>query len=197
MLQQLWRELPGIFWRQCLEYASSQVKGKAVISRFYPRPGASIDNKEQRPYLYRFYLAQGWWGSLFLHKIVGSDNGPEIHNHPWNLSCSLILAGAYVEERLVGSVMKRSPLDNLLPVTFFRTLTAGSLNVIRKGDFHRLQVKDNLQPGEEVWTLFYHTPTRVQNWGFLYPDGTFHPVVTKVRSGTEAIDPKATTEDDE
>jgi hypothetical protein len=131
-----------------------------------------IDGK---PYLTRFFLlgrnehTVGACPRLFLHFFHTSDQGRELHDHPWT-GLSLILAGGYLEERMtergerlvyvrpgVMDVVKRySPLRRKV-VKRFR------FNRLGLGDFHRTAL---LYPLFGCWTLFL-AGKRQKSWGFL------------------------------
>ncbi len=144
-----------------------------VITRRCEYRGGADD----RPLLYRFYLWKGSNGhALFLHRFVASDVGPELHNHPFEISISLLLKGGYVEERKLANRTLEDFRNGKAYSTFRRWLGPLSVNVIRASDFHRVE----LEEGKEVWTLFYHGP-RIQEWGFLFPDGTFQVSHAKSR----------------
>jgi hypothetical protein len=84
---------------------------------------------------------------IYLHHFYRGDEDPELHNHPWKWALSLILSGAYVEEREEGDHLR----------------SAGRFNFIRYDTFHRVTLKEPvLKP---VWTLFTVGP-RVSSWGF-------------------------------
>lgn len=110
------------------------------------------------PYLERYFLFRvprwvplvgGWQG--YLHRFLDSDSDEGLHDHPWYLAISLLLAGRYIEERM----------QNL--VTGVRVRRTGSVAVIRATDFHRVVMPDDQR---EAWTLFLHGPYR-KRWGFL------------------------------
>lgn len=119
------------------------------------------------PYLTRWYL----WpegprdvdneGSdlpfaMFLHKFHRGDADRDQHNHPWDLSVAIVLAGGYVEER--GGER--------------RVVRPGTINVIRGDDFHRV---DLLDPIRGSWSLFV-AGRKTSNWGFRDKGtGTFIP----------------------
>ena len=130
---------------------------------------------EGHPYLTRYYLNGRPWRklgegrSIRLHHFHTSDQGRELHNHPFE-GWSLVLSGGYVEER-------RAPMASVLvPVngsdecyerhyfrqTAFRVLTPGSVNRIGLDVFHRAELLD---PVNGCWTLFV-TGKRVADWGF-------------------------------
>lgn len=109
------------------------------------------------PYLTRWYL----WpegprdvndeGSdlpfaMFLHKFHRGDADRDQHNHPWDLSVAIILAGGYQEDR--GNET--------------RVVLPGTVNVIRKDDFHRV---DLLDPTMGSWSLFV-AGRKTGGWGF-------------------------------
>ncbi len=142
---------------------------KHVVIRRKPESAST-----EEPYLYRFYLWRNKEGhSLYLHRFVSSDPGPEFHNHPFDFSVSLILWGGYEELRL------QPDKKGYLP----RRFGPLSLNVILANDFHRVVLSTDGKKEKEAWSLFYHR-NRVQPWGFLYPDGSFREV--SVRSSDRA-----------
>lgn len=109
------------------------------------------------PYLTRWYL----WpegprdvddeGSdlpfaVFLHKFHRGDADRDQHNHPWDLSVAVVLAGGYREER--GGET--------------RVVLPGTVNVIRENDFHRV---DLLNPTLGSWSLFV-AGRKTGGWGF-------------------------------
>lgn len=109
-----------------------------------------------RPYLERYYVGKVFGVTAYLHRFVRGDSERWLHDHPWRLAVSVVLAGKYVEERLqwlcptAGLVKKR--------------VTVRRGNVIRGQDFHRII---EVQPG--TWTLFMHG-ARVKGWGFMQQD---------------------------
>lgn len=103
-------------------------------------------------YLTRFYIYRksAWWlPSIYIHCFHSSDHDPELHNHGWKKSISLILKGSYSEERRIpGSVRTK-------------IFKPGMLNKIDKSTFHRV---DLLTP--RVWTLFISGTKNDPEWGF-------------------------------
>lgn len=91
-------------------------------------------------------------GAVFHHFHKG-DDALELHNHPWDWCVSLILRGGYIEERTTREdlTVKR------------RTFKPGSVNVLTKYDFHRVELLD---PVRGCWTLFVYGK-KSQGWGFL------------------------------
>lgn len=100
-----------------------------------------------------------WPVSLYLHRFHLPDQDPLPHIHPWSFSCSLILVGGYLEQR----IGRDGNLTEIERVPF-------RLNVIRKRDFHRVAALR----GSETWTLFL-TVYKRQTWGFLHPKRGFIP----------------------
>lgn len=90
-----------------------------------------------------------------LHKFHRPDGDRELHNHPWSWAVSLILAGGYLEERLL---VDESTLAGR-PIT--ETVIVRWLNRLTDLDFHRI-----LELHGELYTLFCTGP-RTQSWGFM------------------------------
>lgn len=121
-------------------------------------PHRTITGLDGDPYLTRWYLWPGGPRSggdgvtpnapfaVFIHYFHRSDEDREQHNHPWDVSVALVLAGGYVEER--GDAV--------------RTFGPGSINIIRKDDYHRV---DLLDPKQGSWSLFI-AGKNVGSWGF-------------------------------
>lgn len=91
--------------------------------------------------------------TLVLHRFHRGDLERELHNHPVEFAASLVLSGGYIEAR-------RTP-DGFVRSRFVRP---GSFNVLRKDDFHRVE----LLRGTTAWTLFFMMP-RSSSWGFWDP----------------------------
>lgn len=133
------------------------------LERKLPKTTITIQGK---PYLTRCYIfgKDRAWGNIYLHHFHSSDQGDELHNHPWKWGMSLIMAGGYSEEY------------RLLPKTTFdledgkdgtyevarREKLPGQLNFIKAGDFHRVDLHDEKKG---AWTLFFAGP-RTGEWGF-------------------------------
>lgn len=124
-----------------------------------------------KPYLTRYYLfgADRERGNLFLHHFHSSDQGEELHNHPWRWGVSLILSGGYREERCRGGVngVWDYSVHMREPWSFGR---------FTDQDFHRADLFD---PARGCWTLFA-CGRRYKSWGFLdrwgrYRDWTTNP----------------------
>lgn len=116
----------------------------------------SVDGK---PYMERYFVMRlrGGW-AVYVHRFVGSDPNPGVHNHPWRQAVSLVLAGGYEEVRLCD-MSQRWMLHKK------RWLHPLSINWIGPNDFHRIVMTD----GQDCWTLFAHGP-RSRGWGFLSRD---------------------------
>lgn len=127
-------------------------------------PCRRIEAEDGQLYLER-YRVFGWlpgstWKgpSLYLHRFHLPDQDRALHNHPWPWAVSLVLAGGYIEERLLGL------RTNAQPVTEYRELRPGRLNVLSGVNaYHRITVLRG-----EVWTLFLTAP-KGSSWGFLVP----------------------------
>lgn len=120
-----------------------------------PKTTITIQGK---PYLTRCYIfgRDRAWGNIYLHHFHSSDQGDELHNHPWEWGMSLIMAGGYSEEYRG----EHNGIDGF-PV-LRREKRPGQLNLIRSGDFHRVDLHDEVRG---AWTLFFAGP-RTGEWGF-------------------------------
>lgn len=120
-----------------------------------------IYRRDGRPYLERYYILHGsdvsWLPGIYLHKFVSSDEDPELHNHPWGTSVSLILSGGYTEEQRITI---DDPLDDPRYGVEFSKFKPGYLNIVRRDDFHRIELDTN-----PTWTMFF-SGDRQQDWGF-------------------------------
>lgn len=148
---------------------------RAIVSRL-PNPRVIYDRDGRSPYLTRYYLVHRPYmpdGSdpfddfgdpkpeslvnksfgVYLHHFHRSDEDGECHNHPWQWSLAIILAGGYSEER-------RTKDDTVVR----RVKKPGSINMIRATDFHRVDLIEH-----DAWTLFIAGP-KVATWGFWNRD---------------------------
>lgn len=123
-----------------------------------------IHRSDGKPYLERYYILRStkykYIPGIYLHKFLSSDEDPELHNHPWGSSMSIILTGGYKEERRYEEVHNNEV--NRYVVTEY--VTPGSLNFIKKNDFHRIDLLK-----EYAWTIFF-SGNREQDWGFWNKD---------------------------
>lgn len=112
---------------------------------------ATIPDDDGAPKIHRYYLlGSGKTFGVFVHQLVGSDPPAVFHDHPWRWGVALVLRAGYLEERYRrGSAPTR------------RWLGPGRLNLLRPGDFHRVELR-----GRPAWTLFVHGRV-VRGWGFL------------------------------
>lgn len=94
-----------------------------------------------------------WMPGIYLHHFLNSDPDNELHNHPFDVSYSLILTGGYIEHR-------RHEGSDIVS----RILTPGCTNTIRHDHFHRVELIE-----KDAWTLFI-AGKRIQDWGFWDPD---------------------------
>lgn len=110
-----------------------------------------IRGNHGEPYLERYHLFRlPGGGGVYIHRFLDSDPDRGLHDHPWRHAIGLVLAGGYLEQRLVGGRVRA------------RSLGPGRINRLSGTDFHRIVL-----PGEtEAWTLFLHT-RNVKDWGFL------------------------------
>lgn len=120
-----------------------------------------------------------------LHHFHRPDDDGELHSHPWSWAASLVLAGGYEEERLVGDPR----LDRFMTSVGQCAMCArwrGECpghpaerdvkqvrfwNYLTKDDYHRVT-----RLRGSTWTLFVSGPRTPDNaWGFLTEDGVHVP----------------------
>jgi hypothetical protein len=102
-----------------------------------------------RPYLERYFLCNLFGIQFYIHRFRASDPEVEVHDHPWDWACSLILLGWYEEETLKSEAYEKK--------------SAGRLSIIRGNMFHRVHFPAGQM---DTWTLFFHGK-RTKGWGFL------------------------------
>lgn len=112
----------------------------------------TINGRDGSPYLTRAMLPRFLGVRVMLHHFHRPDEDDCMHNHPWAWALSLVLKGSYVETRMP-----------LLKAT--RTRVVKFFNLISSHDYHKVDALKG-----DVWTLFITGP-RVQDWGFLTPEG--------------------------
>lgn len=114
------------------------------------------------PYLTRWYLIDGRFGGIMLHRFHRSDEDKHLHDHPWNFA-SVLLWGGYFEE------VQCSSLE--CEWTGFIWRPPFSVLFRRAGFAHAVR----LRPGTEgkVWSLVFKGP-QVRRWGFHTEGGWVH-----------------------
>lgn len=134
-------------------------------------PCRVIPLADGREYLERYYLCTLFNHPIYLHRFVNSRDERHFHNHPYKRGISLILVGAYVENRLLSS-------PKLVPVAFWRIrvrwFSAGMVNYIGDGAVHRLCGGER-----DTWTLFAHAE-KDRRWGFFVEDDDDYGIATFV-----------------
>lgn len=147
--------------------------GSPYLTRWYlwPEGPRDTENDENHPDL-PF--------AVFLHKFHRGDADRDQHNHPWDLSVAIVLAGGYREER--GDET--------------RVVRPGTVNVIRADDFHRV---DLLNPAMGSWSLFV-AGRKTNGWGFRdNGTGAFIPQkdYLAAKDTKRAIDPSGNHAEDD
>ena len=100
-------------------------------------------------YLLRWVVLSTRWGGIYLHKIVGDDPSPHMHDHRKRF-ISIGLRGCYIEETPHGIWRKKE------------RFTAPWMRSFPYTHKHRL-----LLPGEPCWTLCIISAKRRDSWGFF------------------------------
>lgn len=86
--------------------------------------------------------------SFVLHHFHKSDSAEELHDHGWTWGLSFVLAGGYMEEKLVNGEVQ------------VKHIKAFTFNRIRPDEFHRVELIE-----KDAWTLFFCGP-RTKEWGY-------------------------------
>lgn len=134
------KPLSSLFSLATLSHKSIQEFADAAL----PKP--RVIPNEHGPYLSRYIVGDGF----FVHHFHADDASQELHSHPWS-GTSLIIAGSYMEERMVdGRIVER-------------VLNPGDINTLAHDTFHRVELLDQERG---VWTLF-SAGQRVQEWSFM------------------------------
>jgi hypothetical protein len=129
-----------------------------------------------RPYLERYFIGQLWGWTFYFHRFLASDPGRGLHDHPWNLGVSVLLAGKYYERYLRGITCYGEQLGRRNRYLFIP-------NFIRPLYWHRVILIKN----RPVWTLFFHTAW-VRHWGFLDTVQLSSTCGIKLERSSETID---------
>jgi len=121
-------------------------------------PRRVFDRNGETPPITRYFLYGKSKSSpdeqfrVTMHEHHRGDPSGELHNHPWAWAWSLILAGGYDEERIVG------------PGIVTRRYVAGDVNRLDQSDRHRIS---DVAPG--TWSLFVTGPRVRDAWTFWDP----------------------------
>lgn len=121
-------------------------------------------SEDTRLYLERYYLftVLGW--RFYLHRFVGSDPAGSLHDHPWKLAFSIILAGWYWEETSYGTRKVRW-FNWMVGDSKHRVVLPHSTNAY----FEHGMMKSRFDP-LPCWTLFAHNVGKNNGkdkaWGF-------------------------------
>lgn len=122
------------------------------FASWLPSTTIIVDGK---PYLTRHYvLLRDWkWFNIYVHHFHASDQGDELHNHPWKWAVSFVFDGGYREEFRVGDYVAA------------KYVFPGNINVVKHTGFHRV---DMLDEEKGAWSVFFAGPriTTRPEWGF-------------------------------
>ena len=122
-----------------------------LLSKFLTFKEISLDN-DKTVYLRRFDIVRKEdHQNTYLHHILQSDKGRDLHDHPWDFS-TFILWGSYIEHLPNGKSLKRGMFS-------FRRHNASWI--------HRLELIND----RPVWTLFRVGPKSEKIWGFYTKTG--------------------------
>lgn len=108
---------------------------------------------ERGDYLHRWFLIpQNRWVNVYLHRFIGSDDPPALHNHPWPF-LSLLISGAYFDVTEHGA----------------RWRGPGSLAYRPAYHRHRVELLRDDAGRERPCLSVVITGAHQQGWGFFCP----------------------------
>lgn len=114
-------------------------------------PAMLIRRADGRPYLVRHLVCRLPGGRrIYLHHFLASDDADVVHDHPCRF-VSLLLSGAYTEERLLHLRDINQPI--IRPHSFGRLM----VNHIPRHRWHRVVLRT-----PSVWSLVWRGRTRKQ-----------------------------------
>lgn len=149
-------------------YECTQNAPARIITRENPE-----DPSKPHVYLERYPIAITDELVIYLHHFRMSDE-PHIHNHPWRLSLSTILAGSYTEVR--PNDLSSMDLQDI-------PRPRGSFGVLSFDEWHRVKLPQTPTGERSVWTLFMHYRHWEQGWGFIEEEGYQHEVWDDLANG--------------
>lgn len=126
-----------------------------------------IESRKGDLHFQRFRLLATPWFSVFVHRILASDEDRHLHDHPWSF-VSLILWGSYTE------LCARSPHWGS-PKS--RKVRPGNLVVHHHSDAHKLTLNTKV-----VWSLVI-AGRREALWGYQTEDGWVDHYLYRLRKG--------------
>jgi hypothetical protein len=131
-------------------------------------PSLTLLQRDGKPKAYRWHvLPRNKYFNIYLHKFVGDDDDPGLHDHEYD-NCSLVLSPVGYIEQIPGS-------NDRPPVFFVNVHRRAFRPVFRRAeDPHRVLVcRDNNADPRPCWSLFI-TLSRRRQWGFWLSDGWKH-----------------------
>lgn len=159
------------------------LRGKAgfdwALDRLY-RPDAVVSTDDGDPIMYRWHLVpRNDFGNVYFHIQVrddGTGRGP--HDHMYD-SQATILAGAYVDQ----CFQVKTIYDPHRPGGGYKELRLIAEPIYSKGEIVRRTAADlhliKLVYGCPYTMTIFSTGPRYRGWGFVDPDGTWHPAEAK------------------
>jgi hypothetical protein len=128
---------------------------RTILHKITGRLPCRLIDVDGAPYMERYYVGQLLGATIYLHRFVAGDGDRHVHDHPWDWSLGLVLAGGYEEERLTAFSPTAGWHHKIRRIRPWRP------NFIGRRTFHRVT-----NPRRETWTLFIHG-RRTKGWGFL------------------------------
>lgn len=182
----------------------------AVAARLRAR---EIKGPDGTPYLRRYFIGKVLGRTFYLHEFVDSDPRDDMHDHPWAVAGSIVLAGTYREERIenifaykVRKLAAQRALYADVSTPFMQKLAAKldekdhfigerehslrppfSVTRIHATTWHRVALPPFI-PARTVWTLFWHGPY-TKGWGFVSDRAVHEATARAARTGQPRILP--------
>lgn len=119
---------------------------------------------QENPYLLRWRVfPKSPLPNLYIHKIMRSDAGTDLHDHRY-ASCSVILKGGYLEVLPLNT-----RIGQVFGLTETRRRKPGAVIFRSAKQLHRLVIEQD----KHCWSLFF-TWFGVRDWGFQTSAGWMH-----------------------
>lgn len=150
----------------------------------------------QPGYIKRWHLIpRNTWRNVYLHKIVGPDNEPYPHDHPWAFT-SLILSGGYIEElydftpataskdcRMIDHAWENERYYKLYAWPSIHIHEKG--HVVRRRSWHAHRIINLVT--KPTWTVILTGETKGQ-WGFYLNQYYSDQAVALIEAGVDTAE---------
>jgi len=141
---------------------------KTLIQKLLGRSDIWIDGKL---YMLRWKFVPDWLPGFRVHKILISDKGPELHDHPFGF-ITFILKGGYHEHLIDGSkTYHKAPAMLFRPAKTMHRIELAKASTCTQYD---ARAAGGCGPDElPAWTFVLRT-RYYREWGFMMKGGWLH-----------------------